>query len=181
MKISFGPALPVGTGSEREYLDVWLTMYTKADEALRRLSGAATPDLAPNEVRFVGEREPALGAAATIALYRVGIAGTGVNAQTAQAAFDEFATRGTLTVEHKGKQKVFDLSRALPKEVRVRSDEGDKLTAEMAVRMGQEGSLRPEVLTQAALRAAGLEPAVTVVTRLDTLIEEDEGVWSRPI
>ena len=28
MKVAFGPALPVGTASENEYLDVWLTRYT---------------------------------------------------------------------------------------------------------------------------------------------------------
>lgn len=180
MKVAFGPALPVGTASEREYLDVWLARYTTTEEALRRLADATPEDLAPTAARYVGSREPSLGAAATIAPYRVTLQAKGVGPHQVQAAFEDAVEKKTLAVEHKGKQKVFDLTRSLPKEVRVTSA-GDVLVVEMTIRMGAEGSLRPEVLTAAALSEAGLDAAVMAVTRTDTLIETEEGVWSRPV
>jgi hypothetical protein len=87
---------------------------------------------------------------------------------------------GTLTVTHKGKHKVFDLARSLPEETRVtQSADGSRI--ELAVRIGPEGSLRPEALIRAALEAASLEATVVRVTRTDTLIEQQEGLWARPL
>jgi len=66
MKVAFGPALPVGTAGLEEYLDVWLTRYTTAQEALGRLSDATPMGLAPQHAAFVSERDPSLGAVLTI-------------------------------------------------------------------------------------------------------------------
>jgi hypothetical protein len=87
---------------------------------------------------------------------------------------------GTLSVEHKGKHKVFDLARCLPEEVRV-EDREDGCCVKLTVRMGPEGSLRPELLIREAFRTASLEAAVSHTTRADTLIETVEGVWVRPV
>jgi hypothetical protein len=85
-----------------------------------------------------------------------------------------------LHVEHKGKHKVFDLARSLPEEVRV-SESADGSEIVLTVRIGPEGSLRPEALVRAALEAASLEATVVRVTRTDTLIEQQEGLWARPL
>lgn len=179
MKIAFGPALPVGTAGEREYLDVYLTRYDDPDEALARLVAASPADLVPVEAVYVGVREPALTAAATIAEYEVEIAGPHVTEQEVQTAVEKLMSLGELVVEHKGKQKVFDLARSVPKEPRARSSSRG-VVVDLTVRMGQHGSLRPEALLTSALRNASVSGAVTAVTRLGTLIESDEGVWSRP-
>ena len=51
----------------------------------------------------------------------------------------------------------------------------------LTVRMGPEGSLRPDVLVRAAIRTASLSAAISRTTRTDALIERDEGVWARPV
>jgi len=180
MKIAFGPALPVGTAGEREYLDVWLTRYTGADEVLARLVGASPAALAPIEARYVGGSEPSLTAAATIAVYVVTVNGEGSGEDGVRAALDRLVATGSLEIEHKGKQKVYDLAQSLPKEPDVRvSPEGATLVS-LTVRMGPQGSLRPEVFVRRALESAELPAAVASVTRLDTLIETESG-WARPV
>lgn len=179
MKLAFGPALPVGTAGESEYFDVWLKEYTGPQQAQERLTAAAPPDLTVIEVRYVGDKQPSLTAALVLAEYRCLIRGEEVEAETLHAALMQLVADGSLTVEHKGKTKVFDLSRSLPKEPRVNVvDEGT--TVDMVVRMGPEGSLRPEALIQAALSRAGIQATAVRTTRLETFLETEEG-WSRPV
>jgi len=180
MKAAFGPALPVGTAGENEYLDVWVTRYTSAQETLAALKASTPADMAPFAACYVAEKEPSLTAAITIAAYRCDVAGKESTTREVQAALDSVVSAGSLSVEHKGKTKVFDLARSLPKEVRV-TDREDGCSVELTVRMGPQGSLRPELLVREALRAASLSAAVTHTTRTDTLIELDEGVWARPM
>lgn len=179
MKLAFGPALPVGTAGESEYFDVWLKEYTTPQEALERLSAAAPPDLRIVEVRYAGDREPSLTAALVIARYRCHVRGEEVDGEVLHAALVQLLEDGTLKVEHKGKTKIFDLARSLPKEPRVDVVEGETFI-EMVVRMGPEGSLRPEQLVHAALSKAGIHASAVRTTRLDTLLE-NEGGWSRPV
>ena len=124
MKVAFGPALPVGTAGENEYLDVWLTRYTDADEALSVLQASTPADLAPLEARYVADKEPSLTAAITIAKYVVEVVGKESSAEHVRTALNRVVGTGTLSVEHKGKHKVFDLARSLPKEVRVEDRRG---------------------------------------------------------
>ena len=180
MKVAFGPALPVGTAGENEYYDIWLTRYTKAEELLVLLKGAMPQDLAPTAAAYVGDSEPSLGASLTIAKYHVEVAGKGSLTQQVHAAMKSLVDSGTLTVTNKGKQKVFDLARSLPEETRV-SETADGSEIALSTRIGPEGSLRPEALLRAALDAAQLDATVVRVTRTDTLIEQQEGLWARPL
>jgi radical SAM-linked protein len=180
MKVAFGPALPVGTAGENEYYDIWLTRYTKAEELLELLIDAMPQDLAPTKAGYIADSEPSLGAALTIATYDIEVNGKDSSAEKVHAAIKSLVDSGTLTVTHKGKQKVFDLARSLPKETRViESADGSRI--ELAVRIGSEGSLRPEALLRAALEAASLDASVVRVTRADTLIETQEGLWAHPL
>ena len=181
MKVAFGPALPVGTAGENEYYDVWLTRYTSASEVVETLRDSTPSDLAPIDARFVAEGEPSLGAAITIAVYRVAVTGEESSASQVRTALESLIGSGTLTVQRKGKKdKVFDLARSLPKEACV-SDEDGGSEVEVAVRMGSEGSLRPEVLVSQALSQASLDAIVSHTTRTDTFIETPEGSWARPV
>jgi radical SAM-linked protein len=177
MKAAFGPALPVGTGGEREYFDVWLTQPVPAAAALERLRGATPPGLGVKEARYVHEKEPSLTAAAAAARYEVAIGGEGASAELIEKALVTVIGEGRLEVEHKGKTKVFDLARSLPEEVRV-SSIGPPVILEITTRMGQEGSLRPDVLLNEALSRIPCGGAVVSVTRTDILVDE-EGVWRR--
>lgn len=180
MKCAFGPALPVGTAGENEYLDMWLTRYTTADEALARLVVAMPEDLAPLQAKYVAEEERSLSAAITIAVYHATVSGKESSADSVQTALRGVVGAGSLTVEHKGKQKVYDLARCLPKEVRVTDQDGES-DVTLTIRMGPDGSLRPELLIREALSAASLDATVSRMTRADTFIETEEGVWARPL
>lgn len=181
LKAAFGPALPVGTAGENEYYDVWLTRYTEAGEALARLQASTAPDLAPVEARYVPASEPSLTAALTIARYVVGIEGKGSTAEQVREALESVIAAGELSVEHKGKTKVFDLARSVPEDARVAVAENGMTTVSVTVRMGAEGSLRPEHLVKAAIAASVLDATVAHVTRTDLLVETPSGEWSRPV
>jgi radical SAM-linked protein len=180
MKVAFGPALPVGTAGMNEYYDLWLTRYTKAEEFLGLLEAATPKDLAPSKAAFVANSLPSLAAALTIVTYEVDVAGKESSAEEVHGALAGLVGTGTLEVEHKGKKKVFDLARSLPKEVRVNQSAGGSQVS-LTVRIGPEGSLRPEAFIKAALGAAKVDASVVRVTRTDTLIEAEEGVWTRPL
>lgn len=180
MKAGFGPALPVGTAGERELVDVWMTRYLPAEDALTRLRGALPDGLAPFAARYVGDSTTALAAGVLVGEYDVVVSGKEVDAERIQAALDAQRAHGQLVVVQKGKTKVFDLARSLPKEPLAREVDG-QVHVQVTVRMGPEGSLRPEVLLRAALEPLGMAGVVTVVTRTDTFIEAEEGVWSRPV
>lgn len=180
IKAAFGPALPVGTAGENEYFDVWLRGYTGAEEALERLRAAAPEDLAPTAARYVGDREPSLTAALTIARYEIEIDGEESTEPRVRAGIADLLAHGELAVENKGKTKVFDLRQSVPEDVRVEDRDGGVRVA-LTVRMGPSGSLRPEALLRAALERADIDISAVRTTRLDTLIESDGGVWSRPV
>ena len=180
MKVAFGPALPVGTAGEKEYYDIWLTRYTSAEEVLVLLRAAMPDDLAPTQAAFVAESEPSLAATVTITKYRVEVRGRESSAGEVRAALGRLVDSGMLVVTHRGKEKIFDLARSLPEETRV-SESADGSEIELAVRIGPEGSLRPEVLVNTALESAKLDASVARVTRTDSLIETKEGIWARPL
>lgn len=179
MKVAFGPALPVGTAGLREYLDVWLTRYVPADEVVARLKGAMVRDLMPLDAAYIPNSLSSLSAACTIAVYEVRIDSQEVAEDTVRMALDEVVRSGELSVEHKGKTKVYDLASSLPKEPHVTS-EGDDVVVALTIRMGAQGSLRPEALLSAALERTGSLSADMAVTRVETLVEDEKG-FSRPI
>ncbi len=181
MKAAFGPALPVGTQGLREYIDVWLTRYVAAETVLAALGQALPGDLAPTEAGYAAAKEPSLGAACTIGVYEVRVEGGDVAQDIVSRALDDVVGAGVWQVEHKGKTKVFDLAESLPKEMDVRSTGEAEVVVGVTTRMGQGGSLRPDSLVSHALSRAGVAGAVTLVTRLDTLIETEEGTFRRPI
>ncbi len=179
MKMAFGPALPVGTAGQREYFDLWMVRYLPAEEPLQRLAAAMPPGLAPSEAVYVSDALPSLSAACTVARYEVRFEGRDVEQAALEEALGAVIRTGELAVEHKGKAKVYDLRRSLPKEPRIESNEIG-IVVELTTRMGQEGSLRPESLLSEALSRIGARNAVMTVTRTDTLVE-DEGAFARPM
>lgn len=179
MKIAFGPALPVGTAGEREYYDLWMNEYVPADEVLTRLAGAAREEIAAIAATYVNEKTSSLGAALTIAEYEVETEGGEQLQESLAGSLASVVASGVLSVEHKGKQKVFELTTALPKEPEVRSVEG-RIIVTVTIRIGEHGSLRPDALVNAALAHSATDGRVVSVTRTDLLIEDDGDV-RRPL
>ena len=91
MKIAFSSALPVGTASDCEWYDVFLTRYVPAAEAFDALAAASPADLAPARAGYVERREPALEAALTRARYRVALTLAAPSARDAARAEEVLA------------------------------------------------------------------------------------------
>ena len=179
MRISFGPALPVGTAGEHEYFDVWLLAHVPAAEARDRLAATLAANLAPVMARYVNDKEPSLSAALTVAVYDVGVEGESDLGQSLRSSLASVVADGSLVVEHKGKSKVFEFASTLLKEPDVRSSAG-RVVVTVSVRIGDHGSLRPEALVRAALDRSASNGRILSVTRTDLLIEE-HGSLRRPI
>lgn len=165
MRVAFGPALPVGTAGERECYEVWLTRYVAADEALRALVAAAPEQMRPAEAWYASDKEPSLSAGVSLAEYETSV--EGVTAEQLAEAIGAVWRAGELAVEHKGKKKVFDLAGSIPKEPLAEVAEDGTARVRLTVRVGPEGSLRPEMLVAEALSRATLVGAVASVTRTD--------------
>lgn len=179
MRIAFGPALPVGTAGLGEYYDVWLRSYMPAKDVLVNLTAATPENLAPVSVMYAGEREASLTAALTIARYEVVVEGGTGLAEGLAGSLAAIVAEGVFAVEHKGKQKVFELASTLPKEPEVSSVEGVTVVG-LTTRMGERGSLRPETLVTTALAREGLEGRIASVTRTELLVEEEDS-WRSPM
>ena len=74
---------------------------------------------------YVAEGEPSLAAAMVLANYEVVVSGPGMGPGRLAEALDDVVASGSLEIEHKGKQKVYDLAVCLPEGVRVGED-GDR-------------------------------------------------------
>jgi radical SAM-linked protein len=164
MKVAFGPALPVGTAGTAETYDVWLTRFVGPSEVLAALRASTPEDLAPRETRYVAESVPSLTASLTIAEYEVIVVGPGMGPETVRDGVEAIQADGSLTLQHKGKAKVFDLAVFLPKEPTVEAYPGGA-RALVTTCMSASGTLRPEALIAEALRRTSTEGAVISVTR----------------
>lgn len=178
MKNAFGPALPVGTASDREYLDVWLTRYTAVGELEGALRESMPAELGLVGIGYVSDSLPSLAAALTIGVYSIEV--EGVSEEQVRTALVSAVDHGSVRIEHKGKNKVYDLTRSLPKEPVVSGHAGG-VTVDLTVRTSPDGSLRPDVFVKTALGSEGVEPGTVLTTRTDQLIESDDGTWSRPL
>lgn len=164
MKVAFGPALPVGAAGMAESYDLWLRDFVRPAEVLERLRAVSPEDLAPEAAVYVAERERSLSAALTLADYTVEVRGEKVAPDGVRQALDAVLADGALKVQHKGKEKVFDLAMCLPKEMDVEAIDGAVLVR-MTTRMGEWGTLRPDVLVNAALERARIDAAYLAVVR----------------
>jgi radical SAM-linked protein len=179
MRIAFGPALPVGTAGLGEYYDLWLRSYIPANDVLASLTSATPANLAPVNVVYVGERSASLTAALTIARYEVLVEGGEGLSESLAGSLAAIVAEGVFAVEHKGKQKVFELASTLPKEPEVSSVNGATVVR-LTTRMGERGSLRPETLVTTALAREKLEGRIASVTRTELLVEEEDS-WRSPM
>ncbi len=164
MKLGFGPALPVGTAGAVEVYDVWLKRLVPPEAAFEALVKASPDGLTPVQVHYVGEREASLAAALTLADYEVEVGDPGRGPGGLAEALDEVVSSGALEIEHKGARKVYDLAVCLPEGARVREEDGRSVVS-VTVRMGAQGSLRPDALVREALRRIGSDDEPMRVTR----------------
>lgn len=138
MKIAFGAALPVGVGGTHELVDLQLTRYVPADEALKALQDASVPDLMVKACDYIEPHAPAASAAYPIATYRALLSKPPVT----------FPVPDEVTVIRKKKEKVLRVDEFLVGEMELA---GAVVT--FALESKLTGSLRPDVLLRACCDA----------------------------
>ncbi len=164
MKMGFGPALPVGTAGMAEVYDVWLKRFVEVEKVFSTLRVATPEGLTPVRVHYVGEHEASLAAQLTLADYEVVVGDPGRGPGGLAEALGDVMSSGVLEIEHKGARKVYDLAVCIPEGTRV-SEENGRSVVSMTVRMGAQGSLRPDTLVREALRRIGSTEEPVSVTR----------------
>lgn len=164
MRVGFSSALPVGTSSDCEWFDLFLTELVPAREARERLAVVTAADLAPVQAGYVDVRRAALTAEIGRIDYRVAItpaAGSGLAVDALEGALAEVRALGQIPYVRGKKEKALDLARTLL-DARVVAAAGG-LELALATAADNDGALRPEILLAAIDRAlrSGEEPIVS--------------------
>lgn len=154
MRIAYSAALPVGYASEAEFFDVVLTEYVPVGEALERLAAASPRDLAPCEMAYVDMRAPTLGALIVRQDYRASLElSDGADAAgalaDARAGLERLCSEGTVPYMRGSKRKLLKVSEQLASYVLGAGPDPRSLSLDFSVRVGNEGSLRLEMLLAA--------------------------------
>jgi len=170
MKLSFGPALSVGTASVSEHFDVILNEFVAPAEALTRLQEASTGVLPILSCGYVSAREPSLSAAVNILTYQLTIDGI-IDIDTDLPAMIE--------VVQKEKPKTYETALSLPRGIDVSTQEG-KTVLEFSIRATPAGTLRPDSLVEYLLGEDAMRDHCIEYLRVNTWIESEDGTWREP-
>ncbi|MCL2806803.1 MAG: TIGR03936 family radical SAM-associated protein [Coriobacteriia bacterium] len=159
MKHSFSAALPVGTASLGEYMDVELVSLVKPAEALMALRAVEHYCLPIHTAEYAQKDEASLQVAFNKASYCI---------ELADMKHDEYAdllkrllALTEITVLKKGKPKTYDLNHYL---VDAWASPGNHTALHLSLLSRPEGSLRPEVILHAAADS-DYEISITSITR----------------
>lgn len=144
MKHSFSPALPVGTGSAGEFMDVELAALVDAEEALEACRAAQHENLPILSADYVHKDEPSLQVFFNQATYQIEL--EDAEGAITDGLLKRLNAKEEIEVIKKGKPKVYDLKLYIV-EAQKESDARNKLTLTLLSR--PEGSLRPEVIIEA--------------------------------
>ena len=151
MRVGFTSALPVGTSSDAEYYDLFMTDYVPAPVALDALRASSPADLAPIASGYLDVRAPALTAEITRALYRIDLdlaAGLDVDADRLERDVSRLFEQGRIPYMRGKKEKELDLAGNLVSFAASQERPG-RLALELDTRISNEGGLRPEILLAA--------------------------------
>lgn len=164
MKIAFGTALPVGTASNCEYFDLYLTKHVNEQEALEALVAASPKDLAPSQVQYQTLYGKAITTELTRADYQVKLyPKRPVNAETLNRAIKDVLNTGTLEYARGKKNKQLDLAHTVI--AAEAQEEAGSLTVTIQSHADNEGSLRPDIFLQAINNVIeGNEPVESLST-----------------
>lgn len=174
MRAVFGWALPVGTGSLAEYLDVVTTEYVAAEDLLARLKAASNPQLAVVDACYIGVKDPAPTEYYSVLRYEAIVGGVGP--EEMQDALDQTIERGTLTVVRKKKDKIIDIPSMIAEPPSCEEAGGIACTSDACTRIvlatrasAARGCLRPELLLNRAFEdlRAGMDPQIVQLLRTD--------------
>ena len=181
MKVAFGPALPVGAGSESEYLDLRMKDYVPAEEALARMQAVSAPNLRPLGCAYIGLRDDAITVAYPVSCWEAEYAAVGQGScEDLRAALGRglqaLLEQGHITVVRKRKKpKQVDFEGRLLAEP-VLEEHAGRVLVRFATRDWGEGALRPDKFLDAAEALAAQPDAAafrrTCLTRTALLSDD---------
>lgn len=178
MRIQFSGALPVGASSAHEYFDLRLDEEVDPAEALERLVRSTPRGLAPTRAAYVPGRLPALEAWLDRSSWRLLATGAPWGAREAEGALAALAARGTLEYLRGERRKVVDVRASLVGFSCEDVPGGVELRVETRLTGGN--ALRPQVLLDEAVRAAGLAPYDALRVRRTSQAHEEDGRLVEP-
>lgn len=170
MKIAFGPALPVGAGSQSEYVDVHLKEYVAPDRALAALQAAAPANLMPIACEFVPIGSDAIDVAFPVSAWRVELDARYASCDQIVHAFERLLERGYIEVKKvKGRKetvKQVAFEGRLVDGPRF-AQEGSTVSVEFSTFQGNAGALRPDRFVAAACDLMDAPVAMKTLSRLE--------------
>lgn len=175
-KISFGPPLPLGMTSGAEYLDV--VFAKEVPESFVRTLGESLPEgLAVVSCAPIRTEPASLNKAIQIAAYEVSFSDTLIRRHLGAATFDDLMTRLESAVDRavaadqlkvtkvRGEEtRTFNARPSLTRAQVVR-DDGGRPVLELALKLNQPSSVRPELLTATLLNWTDFEERLLRVHR----------------
>ena len=169
MKISFGPALPVGAGSKGEYVDLRMREYIAADRVLATLRQCAPPNLMPISCEYIEMGADAIDVAYPVSEWRAVLDAGSHDLVEIERAFGALVDRGYIEVtKTKGKKvstkRVEFAERLIDGPHLAESDRG--IVVEFSTYQGSEGALRPDKFIVAAFEGMEEPPELFELTRM---------------
>ncbi len=161
MKHSFSSALPVGTGSAGEYMDVEMQILVEPGQALQALQAAQHEDLPVLSAAYIPKDEPSLQVALNLTTYEVVF--RDADGTRAPELLRRLQTSREVEILKKGRPKTYILSLYLI--AAEQKSDGEKGILCITLLSRPEGSLRPEILLQ-ALAEPDCVLDITAITRI---------------
>lgn len=151
MRTGFSSALPVGTCSDCEWFDLFMTDPVPVEDALARLAASSPTDLSPMEAGYIDQRSAALTAFLTRLEYRVELhcdPAFGLSRVRLSAAIDDVRSQHGIDYLRGKKSKHLDLDRTLLG-YRLEEVSPSEFVLTLDTHADNEGSMRPELLLSA--------------------------------
>lgn len=143
-KISYGPALPVGTSSSSEYLVAEVKSMPCDDELIERISHVLPKGLRVFRAKYIAEKQSSIASIIECVEYKVKAktsAGAGELAPLIALLRDE----ERILIKHKGKEKWVDTKESIL-DWSIEDANGGRAIFSMLLAAGEHNSVRPEVL-----------------------------------
>lgn len=143
-KISYGPALPVGTSSSCEYLVAEVKSSLCDDDIIERISRVLPKGLSVFRAKYITEKQPSIASIIECVAYKVEVK-TLAGAGELSSLVELLRNEERLLIKHKGKEKWVDTKESIL-DWNIEEAGGGRLVFLLLLAAGERNSVRPEVL-----------------------------------
>ncbi len=172
-KISYGPALPVGTSSSSEYLVAEVKPLPCDDGLIERISGVLPKGLRAFRAKYIAQKQSSIASVIESVAYRVE-AKISVLAGELAPLVELLRNEERILIKHKGKEKWVDTKESIL-DWNIEDAGGGRAVFHMLLAAGERNSVRPDVLIDRLVesypQAHGIE--VVRIERVATYVNRD--------